>query len=99
VRWQGEGAAFDRARPFRAAPGGTLPDRRQPHAAWSALWGSCGDRHPVVDVALARPFDVDRWPLERLVYTRPASDKRPPAGADLDKLGLLPSKKLPKKPP
>jgi serine/threonine-protein kinase len=91
--WQAEGDAFDRRLHFRAAPTLAIPDKPQSPGTWLALWGSSGDRRPLGDVTLSRLFDQEKWPLERLVFGKNVGpEKAPPAGADLDKLGVIPRK-------
>ena len=80
--WQSDDDGFDRRLWFGAICTTTpMPEKREDHASWIALWGSPGLRHARL-VFLARVLDADRWPLEQ----RLAGWRVP--GANLDMLDL-----------
>ncbi|MGH7173409.1 MAG: hypothetical protein ACRELG_24255, partial [Gemmataceae bacterium] len=63
--WQSDNDGFDHRLWFGAiCTAMPLPDKREEHASWNALWGSAGLRHAKLDVQLFRYLDGDRWSLE-----------------------------------
>lgn len=86
--WQSESDGYDRQLFFQAAPATALPDKPQGHAAWTALWGSSGDRLPLADLNVQKRFEGKNWDgqLDRLAFQMPRNRTAP--GANLEKLGL-----------
>jgi serine/threonine-protein kinase len=91
VVWQSDGDSFDRRLWFGAAAADKpLPDKREDHTSWLALWGTPGLRRAHLDVYVPTTLAADRWAPERLLGLKTS-------GANLEKLGLTP--RPAKKPP
>jgi serine/threonine-protein kinase len=94
--WRSEGDVFDKRLQYAAAPlAGSLPDKAEPHALWTRLWGTPGDVQAFLDLPPSRPFDGVTPQFDRLVLPPWTRFMGHPPGADLTRLGLL---KKPKKP-
>jgi serine/threonine-protein kinase len=86
--WQSESDVFDRRLHFGASSAqAPPPDKPEPNAGCTRLWGMPGVRRPVLDLALNRTLDSTKWALDRLTLP-------PGRGADLTLLGV--TKKNPK---
>ena len=67
------------------------PENQAPHALWTHLWGTPGDRQPVEvqftqTIDLSRALDPDHPQLDRLGLPSRPKGKLP--GADLVQLGV-----------
>jgi hypothetical protein len=96
--WQGDGNLFDKRLHFFAMPTpAPLPDQRQPYAVWTRLWGSPGERQPLLDLMLSARMDPNLVQLDCLSLLAPGLPRleRPP-GANLFQLGILKPAKPPK---
>jgi serine/threonine-protein kinase len=94
--WQGQGNLYDRRLQFFSLGGGeTVPDRAQPHAVWTRLWGAAGDVNPFCEQVLPQILALDKPLLPQLyLLALPATFKaKPVPGADLAGLGLVKKKK------
>jgi hypothetical protein len=98
--WQGEDNVYDKGLHFYAASVEKTAELRQPYRTWTQVWGTSGDRRPVLlDPQYSALFDPDSPRLGLLALPRSfraANDAAPP-GADLAGLGILGgSRKRPK---
>jgi hypothetical protein len=84
--WYGEGNVYDSRLPTFAAPAGAAPP--QTYSLWQRLWGSPGDRQPLLDVPLKGRLDAKLAPLENLALTGLPRTDHPP-GANLVQLGVV----------
>jgi serine/threonine protein kinase len=90
--WQSDDDAFDRRLWFGAVSAEkTLPEKREDHTSWLALWGTPAFRHAQLDLYVPTTLLTDRWALERLIGLKVS-------GVNLEKIGLKPKpmKKTPR---
>ena len=77
---------------FAAAGPLSANEPRQTFAMWARLWGSPGERKPILDLALTRTLDLDqfeRMHLDRLALPVQPAGRSALPGADLTLLGIV----------
>ena len=94
--WQGDGDAFDKRLSFAALPV-KAEATPQAHQLWTELWGSAGDRGPILDAPFSSktmelPKEGDKLPLEMLALLGRGRSK-PTAGADIPGLSTRRTKR------
>jgi serine/threonine-protein kinase len=96
LSWQGKGNGFDRQRLHSyVTVAGETPAGRQSFEAWAGLWGTPGERAPLLVDLPQGTFKLRPPPLRQLALprsVRPQAGEALP-GANLVRLGILAGKK------